>query len=142
MKPLPLKLQNKFHNLTVDDMNDSDTVDTGCTTTIISGVSLTEHGAKAKPKVCLIPQINFFVTVMIVKKFIKKLRECVISKKYFVQTLQPKAELMVKVGLKSVDMHQMVDVDMLLDSSATGVFMDRKFAKHNGIAMQKLDKPI
>ena len=49
---------------------------------------------------------------------------------------------MVKVGLKSVDTHQMVDVNMLLDSGATGVFMDRKFTEHNGIAMQKLDKPI
>ena len=42
---------------------------------------------------------------------------------------------MVKVGLKSVDTHQMVDVDALLDSSATGVFTDKKFAEHNGIAM-------
>ena len=49
---------------------------------------------------------------------------------------------MVKVGLKLVDTHQMVDVDALLDSGATGVFMDRKFAEHNGIAMWKLDKPI
>ena len=49
---------------------------------------------------------------------------------------------MVKVGLKSVDMHQMVDVDALLDSGATGVFMDRKFAEHNGITMWKLDKWI
>ena len=65
-------------------MSDSDTVDTGCTTTIISGASPTEHGTKAKPKACLIPQINFFVAIMIVKKFIKKLREHVVSKKYFV----------------------------------------------------------
>ena len=42
---------------------------------------------------------------------------------------------MVKVVLKSVDTHQMVDVDVLLDSGATGVFMDKKFAEHNGIAM-------
>ena len=42
---------------------------------------------------------------------------------------------MVKVGLKSVDMHQMVDVDTLLDSGATAVFMDRKFTECNGIAM-------
>ena len=41
---------------------------------------------------------------------------------------------MVKVGLKLVDTHQMVDVDALLDSG-TGVFMDRKFAERNGIAM-------
>ena len=49
---------------------------------------------------------------------------------------------MVKVGLKSIDTHQMVDVDALLDSGTTGVFMDRKFTECNGIAMQKLDKPI
>ena len=55
MKPLPLKLQNKFHNLTVNDTIDSDSVDTGCTTTIISGVSPAEHSAKAKLKACLIP---------------------------------------------------------------------------------------
>ena len=42
---------------------------------------------------------------------------------------------MVKVGLKSVDIHQMIDVDVLLVSGATGVFMDRKFAEHNGIAI-------
>ena len=44
---------------------------------------------------------------------------------------------MVKIGLKLVDTHQMVDVDVLLDSSATGVFMDRKFAERNGIAYAK-----
>ena len=84
MKPLPLKLQNKFHNLTVDDASESNSVDTGCTTTIISGASPTEYGAKAKPKACLIPHIHFFVTIIIVKKFIKKLRERAVSKKYFV----------------------------------------------------------
>ena len=42
---------------------------------------------------------------------------------------------MVKVGLKSVDTHQMVDVDTLLDSSTTGVFIDRKFTECDGIAM-------
>ena len=135
MKPLPLKLQNKFYNLTVDDMSDSDTVDTGCTTTIISGASPTECGTKAKPKACLISHINYFITIQIARKFIKKLSKQVVLKKYFVWTLQSKAELMVKVRLKSVDTHQMVDVDALLDSSATGVFMDRKFTECNGIAM-------
>ena len=55
MKLLPLKLQNKFHNLTGNDTSDSDTVDTGCITTIVSGASPTEHSVKAKPKACLIP---------------------------------------------------------------------------------------
>ena len=54
MKSLPLKLQNKFHNLAVDDMDDSNTVDIECTTIPISGASPTERGTKAKPKACLI----------------------------------------------------------------------------------------
>ena len=87
MKPLPLRLQNKFHKLTIYDTSDSDSVDTGCTTSIISGASPTEHGTKAKLKACLIPRVHFFVAFMIVKKFIKKLRERAIPKKYFVQTL-------------------------------------------------------
>ena len=49
---------------------------------------------------------------------------------------------MVKVGLKLVNTHQMITVDALLDSGATGVFMDRKFTEHNVIAIRKLDKLI
>ena len=77
----------KFLKLAVDDMDDSDTVDTGCTTTFISGASPTEHGAKAKPKACLIPCINYFVTIQIARKFIKKLSKRIVPRKYFVQTL-------------------------------------------------------
>ena len=33
-------------------------------------------------------------------------------------------------------------IDALLDSSATGVFMNKKFTESNGIPMRKLDKPI
>ena len=85
MKLLPLKLYNKFHKLAIKDV--VDTVDTGCTTLPISGVSPSEHSTKAKLKACLIPHVNYFVTIQIARKFIKKLGECVISKKYFVWTL-------------------------------------------------------
>ena len=84
MKVLPLRLNNKFLKLAVNDMDDSDIVDTGCTTTPISGASPTEHSAKGKLKACLIPQINYFVTIKISRKFIKKLSEHIIPKKYFV----------------------------------------------------------
>ena len=70
---LPLKLQNKFLKLAINDMDDSNKVDTGCTTTPISGASPTEHGTKAKPKACLISCINYFVTIQIARKFIKNL---------------------------------------------------------------------
>ena len=42
---------------------------------------------------------------------------------------------MVKVGLKTIDTHQMVDVNALLYSGATGMFIERKFTEHNGVAM-------
>ena len=50
MKVFPLKLQNKFEGLEIDD-SDTDIVDTGCTTPM-NGASPTEHGAA---KAWLIP---------------------------------------------------------------------------------------
>jgi len=41
-----------------------------------------------------------------------------------------------------MDTHRMVDMKVLLDSGATGMFIDKKFAEGNGIAMRLLDKPI
>jgi len=60
----------------------------------------------------------------------------------FVQTLRPKQELMISIGLRTMDTHRMVDVKALLNSGATGMFIDKKFAEGNGIAMRLLDKPI
>ena len=81
MKPLSLRLSNKFHNLAINDMDDLNTIDTGCTTIPISGASPSECSTKAKLKVCLIPHINYFVTIQIARK---KLSECTVPKKYFV----------------------------------------------------------
>src|ERR1700680_2080571 len=36
----------------------------------------------------------------------------------------------------------MVDVKVLLDSGATGLLIDRKYAEGNGISMRQLDQPI
>jgi len=41
-----------------------------------------------------------------------------------------------------MDMHHMVDVKVLLDRGTTGMFIDKKFAEGNRIAMRLLDKPI
>jgi len=41
-----------------------------------------------------------------------------------------------------MDTHHMVDMKVLSDSGATGMFIDKKFAEGNGIAMRLLDKPI
>jgi len=41
-----------------------------------------------------------------------------------------------------MDTHRMIDVKALLDSGPTGMFIDKKFAEGNRIAMRLLDKPI
>jgi len=41
-----------------------------------------------------------------------------------------------------MDTHRMVDVKALLDSGATRMFIDKKFAEGNRIAMRLLNKPI
>ena len=109
MKTLPLRLKNKFEGLVIDD-TDSDIVDTGCTTPI-NGVTPTEHGAA---EACLIPcQINYIVTICYVKRFISKLKEHISwlkPKHYFIQTTRPQSELMINVGLHTMDTHRMVDV--------------------------------
>jgi len=41
-----------------------------------------------------------------------------------------------------MDTHHMVDIKALLNSGATGMFIDKKFAEENRMVMQSLDKPI
>jgi len=130
----PLKLQNKFEGLEIDD-SDTNIVDTGCTTPI-NGASPTECGA-AKAWLIL-HQKNYIVTICYIKRFISKLKKRISwlkPKHYFVRTVRPQSELMINVGLRTMDTHRMVDVKALLDSSATGMFIDKKFAERNGIAM-------
>ena len=46
------------------------------------------------------------------------------------------------VGLKTVDTHAMIDVEALLDSGATGLFINRALIQNNGICTCKLEHPI
>jgi len=128
VKVFPLKLQNKFEGLEIDD-SDTDIVDTGCTTPM-NGVSPTEHGAA---KACLIPrQKNYIVTISYVKRFISKLKERISwlkPKHYFVRTVRPQSELMINIGLRTMDTHHMVDMKALLDSGATGMFIDKRYIR-------------
>ena len=57
-------------------------------------------------------------------------------------TLQPLREVWLKVGLEKLESHEGVAVKALLDSGATGLFMDITFAKEKGFKMEKLKKPL
>ena len=48
----------------------------------------------------------------------------------------------MKVGLEKLENHEGVAVKALLDSRATGLFMNTTFAKEKGFKMEKLKKPL
>jgi len=48
----------------------------------------------------------------------------------------------MKVGLEKIDNHEGVAVDALLDSGATGLFIDTTFAKEKGFKLEKMRNPL
>jgi len=56
--------------------------------------------------------------------------------------LQPLQEVWMKVGLEKLESHERVAVKALLDSGATGLFMDTAFAKEKGFKIEKLKNPL
>jgi len=48
----------------------------------------------------------------------------------------------MKVGLEKLESHKGVAVKALLDSGATGLFMDMTFAKEKGFKMEKMRNPL
>jgi len=57
-------------------------------------------------------------------------------------TLWPLREVWLKVGLEKLENHEGVAVKALLDSGATGLFINATFAKEKGFKMEKLKKPL
>jgi len=53
------------------------------------------------------------------------------------RTLRPLREVWMKVGLEKLESHEGVAVKALLDSGATGLFMDTTFAKEKGLRWRK-----
>jgi len=48
----------------------------------------------------------------------------------------------MKVGLEKLKNYEGVAVKVLLDSRATGLFIDTKFAKEKGFKLEKLKTPL
>ena len=48
----------------------------------------------------------------------------------------------MKVGLEKLENHEGIIVKALLDSKATGLFMDTKFAKEKEFKLEKFKKPL
>jgi len=44
--------------------------------------------------------------------------------------------------LEKINIHEGVTVKALLDSGATGMFVDKKFTERHGFRLDKLEKPL
>ena len=51
-------------------------------------------------------------------------------------------EVWMKVGLEKLESHKGIAVKALLDSGATGLFIDMTFAREKGFKMEKLKNPL
>ena len=51
-------------------------------------------------------------------------------------------KVQLNIRVEKVNIHESMTVKMLLDSSTTVMFMDRKMAARNGFKLQKLKKPV
>jgi len=58
------------------------------------------------------------------------------------RTLKPLREVWLEVGIEKLDNHEEVMVKALLDSGATGIFMDKKFVEEHSFRLEKLDRPV
>jgi len=48
----------------------------------------------------------------------------------------------MNIGVEKLDMHESVTVKALLNSGATGIFMDKRMAAKHRFKLQKLERPI
>jgi len=48
----------------------------------------------------------------------------------------------MNIGVEKLDIYEGITVKALLDSGATGIFMDKRMAARHGFKLQKLEKPI
>ena len=51
-------------------------------------------------------------------------------------------EVWMKMGLEKLESHEEVAVKALLDSGATGLFMDTTFAREKGFKMERIKNPL
>ena len=77
------------------------------------------------------------------RRELKELKEKTKGEKRVVRhTMRPLRVVWMKTGLEKVDTHEGVTVNALLDSRATGLFMDKKFVEKNGFRMEKLERLV
>jgi len=64
------------------------------------------------------------------------------SRKEVRRTFKMLRKVWLNIGVEKIDMHEGIMIKALLDSGATGMFMDKQMAAKHGFKLQKLKKAI
>jgi len=64
------------------------------------------------------------------------------SRKEVRRTFKILREVWLNIGVEKIDTHEGVMIKVLLDSGATGMFMDRQTVARHGFKLQKLERPL
>jgi len=64
------------------------------------------------------------------------------SRKEVRRTFKMLREVWLNIGVEKIDTHEGVMIKALLDSSTTGMFMDRQMVAKHGFKLQKLERPL
>jgi len=64
------------------------------------------------------------------------------SRKEVRRTFKMLREVWLNIGVEKIDTHEGVMIKALLDSGATGMFMDRQMVARHGFKLQKLERPL
>jgi hypothetical protein len=60
----------------------------------------------------------------------------------FICSIHLESKICLNIGIKVADTHAKIEVEALLDSGATGLFINHALVQNNGIATHILDHPI
>jgi len=75
-----------------------------------------------------------------IERELKRLKEKVAAGERDVRRmLKPLSEVWLEIGIEKLDNHGGVTVKALLDSGATGIFVDKKFIEEHSFKLEKLD---
>jgi len=64
------------------------------------------------------------------------------SRKEVKRTFKMLRKVWLNIGVEKIDTHEGIMIKVLLDSSVTGMFMDKQTAARHGFELQKLERPI
>ena len=78
-----------------------------------------------------------------IEQELKRLKEKVaVEERDVRRMLKSLREVWLEVGIEKLNNYKGVTVKALLDSGATGIFMDKKFVEEHSFKLEKLDRPV